>query len=239
MPANFQLPVYAYFSGGKDSLAALLYAYDNDIDIRGVIYTEVTGNTHETNIEYAKDIVKQLGYRLIYLKAARAFYNDLVNWGIPFYKTRWCMTHYKVRVWRKFHRNIPHIALVGVKHSDSRVRKIYFQDNLHLNKNISQEYMWSPILSWSTKQVYAYIKKNSVKLNPLYKIIYDSGNCMFCPFKSIKQIKGVSNLPDWRLKIIDFLKQIRDINKITMQVKYRWLKYLENMKLEVIKEDAG
>jgi len=172
---------WVFFSGGKDSLVALDLANKVWKDFE-VIYIEVTGNTHQKCNKYAKRIVENnYGLPFTHLKREDLdFYDCLVRWGYPsvlWRGSRWCLRQFKEKVARRYTK-YRGVSVSGISPSDSprrasRAKPIWFSG-------------WTPVniypLFWFRKQdVWLYIHENGLEINPLYKEIGRSGNCMFCP----------------------------------------------------------
>ncbi len=194
------------FSGGKDSLVVLLMVLEAGIDYRGVVFVEVPGNTSECNIVYVYDVVEKLGIEKFYhvKREDLDFFDALVKYGVPGRRNRWCWNEFKVKV---FYRFWPYVFLVGVKHSDSIAR---LQHDWRKPKYINSLYVFSPIYDWSTHEVITYIKRKGLELSPCYKMYGHSGNCMYCPFRNISEIRKTMSNPYWRRKIINALLQIKN-----------------------------
>jgi len=218
-------PKYVFFSGGKDSLATLLLAYEywgrSNFE---VIYTEIPGNTHKLNVSYVYQVCKELNVKLHHMK--NLYYGDfftcMKKWGLPWVSTKWCYSVFKVVMWRTLPEGV---MAIGVKKKDSLYRKVSYKNEIMklwwCRKNIGI----FPILDWSDEQILDLINTYGFKLCPCYEKYLDSGNCMYCSFKNKAKIARVMLDEEWRNKIIDGLSAIRTKGK--KGVKYiveRWLK---------------
>ncbi len=210
------------FSGGKDSLATLLWVLNNvQHNDWNILYIEVTGNTHPLCIEYVKNTCRSLG---VYNKLVIAKRNDLDffeclrRWGVPIIgKYRWCMYQFKLKLMKAY----SHLTVVtGVRRSDSHIRrKILPIGFFKITKNVSV----NPIYNWNKKQVLAYIRKHGLELNPCYKIYGHSGSCMFCPYHNKRQIILTLQDPEWREKILSSLAAGK--GPISREKYLKWMKY--------------
>lgn len=216
------------FSGGKDSLAALLWVLDHvnhkDWD---VIFVEVTGNTNVENIEYVYDICEDLGIqdKLKHVNNARRdFFECLVKWGVPVIGVyRWCMHHFKTDVLKK-HAQMWQVT--GIRRSDSNFRKRY---DLVQYFQRSHSVSVQPLVNWTKEEVIDYIKDHGLDLSICYEFFGHSGNCMFCPYHNKAQI--VKTLCDyyWRKKILAALKMMevergRPAGRITKEKYELWMR---------------
>ena len=208
------------FSGGKDSLATLLWVLDNvQHEDWNILYVEITGNTHPLCNEYVHTIAGELGVKNKLIHAKREdldFFQCMKKWGMPILgKYRWCMNQFKLKVMQK-HSHL--IQVSGVRASDSpRRRKLPIIELFRMTGNITVK----PIYKWSKKQVLEYIKNWGIPLNPCYRIYGHSGNCMFCPYHGKKEIILTLQDPYWRQKILSCLACQRGK---TVRY-YFWMKY--------------
>ena len=215
-------PFTILFSGGKDSLASLLWVLDNvPSDNWNVLYVEVTGNTHPICNEYVYSVVRSLGLEDRFIHGRREdldFFECVKKWGVPLLGIyRWCMWHFKVKVIEQY----AHVTQVtGIKRSDSnRRRKVKTLDVTR-----SGFIMVNPVLTWNDGEVMDYIREHGVPLNPCYNLYGHSANCVFCPYHSKKQIVLTLQDPVWASKIVHVLGFSR--GRLSREVARRWLKYL-------------
>jgi len=210
------------FSGGKDSTAALLWILDHiNHGNWNILYVEVTGNTHPLCTRYVVELCEELDLEsklIIGSNGKYEFFECLRRWGVPIIgKYRWCMYNFKIKVIKKYARGV---QVTGVKRSDSHMRrkreKVEF---FKLTKTIAV----NPLANWSTKQVLNYLKEHNIRLNPCYKLYCHSGNCMFCPYHSKKQIIRTLQDPEWRNKILNSLKHGK--GRISREKYNLWMKW--------------
>ncbi len=202
------------FSGGKDSTVLLHYMIDIAKEYGFlkeilVIYIEVTGNTHEENKGYVYRIARELGIldRLVHLKSDLDFYKTIRLWGFPSFRRRWCMNVFKRMVLERFIKNINRdvLVFVGDRFYDSpRRRKLLLKKGFIEYNRGWRQYTVHPIAHWFNRYVYRYMELNNIEINPLYKKLGFSGNCIYCPY--ITSIKYYNRLrtyyPEWYRKII-------------------------------------
>jgi len=212
------------FSGGKDSLAALLWVLDNIYHSNwNILYVEVTGNTHRLCNEYVHRVCEKLGVedKLIHAKRTDIDFLDFVKgYGLPLIgRYRWCMWQFKAKL---FQRHSYQIQVTGMKRTDSsRRRNLGLIDYFRHSGFITVQ----PLLDWSTRQVLEYIREHGVELNPCYRLHGHSGNCMLCPYHSLDKIVLTLQDPEWGPKIIDALLCVRATGSPKMrELRDRWLK---------------
>ena len=194
-------PFTVLFSGGKDSLAALLWVIDNvglDHDWN-ILYVEVTGNTHRLCNEYVHRICEELGVsdRLIHARREDADFFDYVRrYGLPLIgKHRWCLWQFKVKVFKK-HSHFTQVS--GVKRSDSRRRRnVRLVEYFRQSGNVAA----NPLLDWSDEMVVDFIREHGVEVNPCYRIYGHSGNCM--PGSTLVLLSDYTAKPIGEIKVGD------------------------------------
>ena len=211
------------FSGGRDSLAALLWVLDNVKHEKwNVLYVEVTGNTHPLCNEYVHEVCEELGvgYKLIHARREDLdFFEALKRWGIPVIgKYRWCLHQFKIRCMRG--RSHP-TQVTGVKRSDSPRRRSVGPVAV---AGLSGYVTVNPLYDWEGRDVLNYIKRHDVPINPCYEIYGHSGNCMICPYFSKKEIYRTLQDPEWRARIVGALKAVRaERSEWMRRVRDKWL----------------
>jgi len=211
--------LYVMFSGGKDSLVLL------DLTLKifpreqvKVIFIEVTGNTHEKNIEYVRKIIREYyelpKYSFIHIRYKRDFYDTVVKWGWPGPRRKWCMNVFKRNILNKFFRE-KHIerpiALVGTKVKDSKRRLKRFLAKGILLDSYWWNYAIRPLAHFTTAQIREYIRYNNLPLCSLYHELGESGNCVYCPFimKRSYYLSLYKLYPKWIYKIIETELKVR------------------------------
>lgn len=218
------------FSGGKDSLASLLwvleYVNHNNWDI---LYIEIPENTHPECTAYVKKVCEDLdilGKLRVAKREDLEFYACLRKWGIPMVRgNRWCLWKFKMEVML----NKSHIVQVtGMRRGDSVIRKVLRP--VHVFRLTSKVGV-QPLLEWSKEEVIDFIKDHGVKVNPCYTRYGHSGNCMFCPYLRRDQIVRTLADPEWREKILDAMKVAPAKGPWTRKIKEKWLKLANQVTL--------
>jgi 3'-phosphoadenosine 5'-phosphosulfate sulfotransferase (PAPS reductase)/FAD synthetase len=214
---------YVLFSGGRDSLAALLWVMDNvRHDGWRIVYTEVTGNTSPYCTQYVEGIIGRLGLadKLVIDRQGRyEFFEVMRRAGIPilgYY--RWCLKLFKEDVWKRY----PGIQVLGIKRADSsRRRGVRPITEYRLTNSIGIH----PIYNFSRGDVIDYIREHGVEVNPCYDRYGHSGNCMFCPYHRKAAIIKTMQDSYWREKILDALSHIRSNTRYVQSIKRKWTKF--------------
>ncbi|MEX0569426.1 MAG: phosphoadenosine phosphosulfate reductase family protein [Candidatus Njordarchaeota archaeon] len=212
------------WSGGKDSTATLLWILNKiQHEKWNIVYVEVTGNTHYLCNQYIHDIAKSLGVdnKLIHARRENLnFFECLEKWGVPIFgKHRWCLYQFKQKV---FIEHSHFIQISGIRKSDSsRRKKVKMLEYFRQTKKIAV----NPILNWSKRRVLQYIKKHEIPINPCYNLFRHSGNCVFCPYHSKKQIILTLQDASWRKKILNTLQRVEQRGYISKHLIHRWIYY--------------
>lgn len=72
----------------------------------------------------------------------------------------------------------------------------------------------NPIINWTEKDIWDYIKKNKIKYNPLYDMGYSRVGCALCPMGSIREKrKVIKDFPAYKLNYIKTLDATIKIRK--------------------------
>lgn len=223
-------PFTVLFSGGKDSLASLLWVLDNVRHDRwNILYIEITGNTHPLCNEYVHHICEELGVasKLIHVKRDADFFDYLRRYGIPLIgKYRWCLWQFKIKVMSP-HSYVTQVS--GIKRSDShRRRNINMVEYFRLGGYVTV----NPLIEWTDDDVMDYIRGHGIQINPCYRIYGHSGNCMFCPYHSRYKIIRTLQDPYWRSKIIPALRECRAPRSAKMrEIRDLWLRMAKQTSL--------
>jgi len=170
---------YVCFSGGKDSLVTLDLAIKSGIE--NVVFCDTTMEFQET-LDYIKMVEEFYDIRVESVTAPVPFFELVYKIGFPSRTMRWCCKVYKFAPLAIFAReNKVKSYITGLRSEENIRRKQYSKnDENHLidSKQIN------PILDWSSKDIWDYIKQNSLPVNPLYNLGFKRVGCWPCPFKS-------------------------------------------------------
>lgn len=169
-------------SGGKDSLATILWAKNNlpsNVNITGSYVKTPLENIDIEN--YIKYISNEIGIEINiyqYTPAEAKIQIDKLlkvtsETGPPF-TIRLCEAILKEPLYKKFNK-INDISFIGVRWRESQLRQ-------NATKLFRYHYgiFFHPIITWSKLDVFNYIKKNRIKLYHGYKYA-DRLGCSICP----------------------------------------------------------
>jgi len=162
---------FALFSGGKDSLATLVYLRDiggNVYSNLTAIYVDTTAGLPE-NTEYVKKVCKYLGVDLKVVRPKVDFFTLAKEWGIPSFRYRWCCRELKIKPIREYLDGIkePKVVFDGIRAAESNLRKQYIPIWYHPSfKCLSV----SPIFYWSDDDVVSVINNNGIPKTLLHSL---------------------------------------------------------------------
>lgn len=191
---------YLGFSGGKDSVALLQIAKLAGIHFKAV--HNLTGIDSPVTIHFIQDYFPE-----VVIHHPKENYLQLVEkYGLPQMNKRYCCRLLKERL------GAGNVVLTGVRRDESLKRSFYSQVVIWSNRKehegkdksrsletiIQNEHqcikgkdrlMIYPLLGWSEKDVWDFIKEFNLPINPCYRMFNRVG-CMYCPFASRKQIEA-------------------------------------------------
>lgn len=177
------------FSGGKDSLVVLDLA--RKIGIRKAVFCDTTIAFKET-LQYVKSIASnyQLDFEII--KAPRSFFELAEKVGFPSRRLRWCCEVFKFAPLSRYvvENNISAL-ITGLRRDESNRRKHYLVTD---ENPLIPTLQINPILSWTEKDVWNYIKEFRLPPNPLYDEGFNRIGCWLCPFQTAEEWKRVEEV---------------------------------------------
>lgn len=182
----------ASFSGGKDSQVAL------DLCTRAippssfqVIYSD-TGYELPSSLNLYKEVQEYYGKKYPDLKFSTAANHAPVldYWdkiGTPTDTHRWCCSIMKTApLYRTF--KLPGtnqqgkvLTFDGVRAEESQRRQSYMRTGKGKHTNV---YNAHPILNWNTSEIFLYLFKYNLPINPAYRFGKARVGCLICPFSS-------------------------------------------------------
>jgi len=182
------------FSGGKDSQVTL------DLVSRVIPhekFTPVFTNTgmelpctlelmHTTEEHYRK---KFPGFKLEQAKSDKSALDMWKSYGPPSRMNRWCCSVLKTALFGRKMKELLQmnaqpklVVFEGVRNDESSKRAAYNRVGegvKHVNLINCR-----PILKWNSTEIYLYMYKNEVKINPAYTLGLTRVGCGVCPFAS-------------------------------------------------------
>lgn len=185
------------FSGGKDSQVVLEL-----VKMAGVKYHavyNVTTNDPADNVRFIKHYYPDIEFSV----QKESYFQLIAKKGLPTIRNRWCCALFKETAGTGF------VVLTGVRRQESRKRAEYDEitqwakskkgkKKVDLNKMEENEFqcvggkdkfMVYPILEWTEKDVWTFIREKGLSINPCYESHKRVG-CVFCPFAKQKEIRS-------------------------------------------------
>ena len=211
------------FSGGKDSTTVLSIACE-----AGICETVLsnTGLEFTMSLEYSRRIGARIGAELHEVYANWRFFEEIFRrHGPPARDNRWCTLVLKILPLNSFlKKRYPLEDVVSITgqrkyESPKRARAGYFAKS---NIPGKAKYIMSPILDWTTLDVYAYLYLNKIEVNPLYSKGLPRIGCFMCPtlhmvdFRRIEEFYG----QQYRWWLEKLRKHCRERN-----IDSRWIDY--------------
>jgi len=177
---------FVLFSGGKDSLATLIYLKEIAKKAKRrltAVYVDTTAGLPE-NTEYVKSVCKYMKVRLEVVKPKVDYFTLAKQWGIPSYGYRWCCRELKIKPIEQYFKNInkPKVVFDGIRAVESNVRSQYIPMWYHPSFRCLSV---SPIFYWSDEEVGSLINSNGIPKTLLHSL-RSSTECWCGAYKTEK-----------------------------------------------------
>lgn len=186
---------YVGFSGGKDSQVILELC--RMAGVRHKAFYNVTTNDPPDNIRFIRQSYPEVTFTL----PPKSFFQLIEKKGLPTRLHRWCCNLFKERL------GAGYCVLTGIRHEESPKRAQYSpveyrgrtskqRKQLNLAKMETNHFecvagkdkiMIYPILDWNEDEVWSFINKQNLPINPCYQHKGRVG-CVYCPFAPHRSI---------------------------------------------------
>ena len=196
------------FSGGKDSLVALDLSIR--VGIRKVVFCDTTIEFDET-VRYIKTVEDFYGIEIERVSAPVDFFSMITHVGIPSRRLRWCCDVLKFGPVARYAIDNRIFGFVtGLRQDESTRRKNYRA--IDENPMVPAKQI-NPILEWTGDDVWRYIKRYRLPVNPLYKH-FDRIGCWCCPYRTEADWGKIEELFPEKIehlkkKITEFAKKVK------------------------------
>jgi len=159
------------FSGGRSSLAMTHYVLSRleSIDIDKYVVLVDTGVMLPDAIEFAKNVAKKYEWNLHILRPKIDFTSYSKRYGTPSIKRRWCCHLLKLQPIFDFIKPLPPQRAEVIGFRADEVEKRQLKPQVWYRKQ-TKAWVYSPIITWTKKDVLNYIKQNNLPDPPWYKI---------------------------------------------------------------------
>lgn len=185
---------FVLFSGGKDSLATLVYLKDIAKNVKSkltAIYVDTTAGLPE-NTKYVRKVCRYLEISLKVVRPKVDYFTLVKDWGIPSFGYRWCCRELKIKPIKEYLDTIkePKVLFDGIRAVESNIRKQYIPIWYHPSfKCLSV----SPIFYWSDSQVISFINNNGIPRTLLHSL-GTSTECWCGAYKTETDFKKLYDL---------------------------------------------
>jgi len=191
--AKYNLPTVVSFSGGKDSLAAMLVTMDAGLKLQPMFLN--TGLEFDETVQFVHDFAERHGLALIEEKApVDAFFGNLVYFGPPAKDYRWCCKTNKLGpTVHMISSNFPEgvLSFIGQRKYESEARNT--KPRIWQNPWTPGQIGASPIQNWSAMHVWLYIFYKKEPFNVWYTRGLDRIGCFMCPASDMADLDAVSH----------------------------------------------
>jgi len=184
-------PIVASFSGGKDSLVALSLVLDLGYEPK-VLFNN-TGIELPETVDTVYKIVDKFGLELVEASAGDIFWHAVYKLGIPGRDYRWCCKVCKLAPLARTVKSLwsnGALNIVGQRAFESLDRAR--NPSVWRLRWAPQLLNISPINYWSQLEVWMYIHKKKLYVNPLYYMGYERIGCFMCPASTLAELQLVS-----------------------------------------------
>jgi len=192
------------FSGGKDSLVACHYLWFQG-KLNEVLYCK-TGIGLKENFDYVVETCDKFGWKLNIVEPKdNESYEDFIRkFGFPHQGMHSAIMGYlKWHPLRKFARGKDIIYVSGRRRRESRRRMGKVKGELETTENIT---FYSPLLEWTDKMVWDYIKNNSLERCPVYDTLHMSGDCLCGAFSELGESELIATFHGYMAEHIKSLE---------------------------------
>jgi phosphoadenosine phosphosulfate reductase len=163
-------------SGGKDSLVALSLSIR--AGVKRAVFCDTTIGFPE-NIKYIKFLQRFFGVKIDVIRSSLDFFSLSSKIGFPSRRMRWCCDVFKFAPLADYASKRQISAFItGLRKEESTRRGLY--ELVDRNPLIPVTRV-NPIISWNERDIWSYIRKYNLPLNPLYKYFKRTG-CWCCPY---------------------------------------------------------
>ncbi|KQS33953.1 phosphoadenosine phosphosulfate reductase family protein [Dyadobacter sp. Leaf189] len=221
------------FSGGKDSLATLLWAVEHFGKNVIAVFCD-TKWEHDLTYQHVKEVIEKLGVELVTLTGKQSFVGlAKAKKRFPSTKARFCTEELKVKPFIDWVLDQKDNLLIcqGIRKDESLARSKmqdsctffrYYFEPYKIDKAGRKRYhtyrkkevvefcsKWAqdiirPIFEWTAKQVFDYIKKQGFEPNPLYMLGFKRVGCFPCIMCTHGELKEIAqSFPETLHKLKD------------------------------------
>ncbi len=183
-------------SGGKDSSAVLSLAAKSGV--KNVVYVD-TGVDFIENKEMVEKVCNVLGLNLTVAKPVESFWKYIKVFGVQARDYRWCTRVLKLAPMAKvFSKKGWKVSITGQRKYESISRALLSPVSSSLTLH-NIEKVVSPIHDWCALEVFIYLVKEGILVNPLYYQGFDRIGCYVCPMLKLPELRAVAQRSECKL----------------------------------------
>lgn len=184
--------VVLWFSGGKDSLSALITLVklqeQVNFDLRAY-YIHVPYLDGERNIRFAERVAEKLSMDIVFTGISKEKMLDLLkSFGMPFRGFRWCTYHTKVKLMRQIKRKEKaDFEVTSERIFESLKRYKGLLDYIKKDTYISGG-QFKPVYHLTLPDIKTIMLENNL-VHPDYLMGCTRVSCSLCPYRTIMELK--------------------------------------------------
>lgn len=191
MSRKVRKPVLVSYSGGKDSLVALDLTLAADVGPVGLLFND-TGIELPETLESVERAAERYGLSPVVSSAGDRFWSSVMKLGPPGRDYRWCCKVVKLSPLASTVRAAwPEGALNVVAQRAFESLDRARNPRVWRHKWIPSLLNISPIQDWGQLDVWLYIWRHGLRVNPLYFKGYDRIGCFLCPASTLGEFHVV------------------------------------------------
>ena len=207
-------------SGGKDSTACILWALNNlNKDNLEFVFLD-TKWEHELVYKYLNYLENELNIKINRIESEGMLELSKRKKMMPNRVYRFCTENLKIKPFNEYiyknyiEKNIDFIVIQGIRREESQARadtEVFAEKKETYNRKSFMVKNLYPIVDWTTKQVFEYLKQNNIEPNELYKKGFSRVGCYPCIFANKGELKLLAG--DKK-----YLKRLRDLEAEVSEV---------------------
>ncbi len=185
------------YSGGKDSLAALLLVLKFSTRKPKMLFID-TGLEFPQTIDNVNQVRDTFELELVQRNAGEAFWHALEHFGPPGRDFRWCCKSCKLGptsmlIRESFPKGV--VSFIGQrgKESEQRMKK----GRRWQNPWVAGQEGVSPVQDWTALDVWLYIFRSGAPYNPLYEQGMERIGCWLCPASNMAELEIIMTHPEF------------------------------------------
>ncbi|GHV49827.1 hypothetical protein FACS1894216_00920 [Synergistales bacterium] len=226
------------YSGGKDSDVLLDLTIKSGVPFRAE-HNHTTADAPQT-VYHIREVFNELNVPCAVNMPNTSMWELIVKNGMPPTRiTRYCCKELKERKFENQH------LLFGIRWAESNSRKkrglhetisakvanrmIYADENDDARKLTEICYAknrvaTNPIIDWTDTDIWDYIRRNRLKMNPLYEMCFNRVGCIGCPMaRKNAQMRGFAIFPQYKKMYLSaFERMLNGIREKGLSVDKEW-----------------